>query len=142
MPNNPDHATAFYVSPTDPGLRVYAAVGLLKWLFGADYADVGASATPTTVERAGHQRQRVIGGPTSTVGATTYTLSPSGGGGKGINMVGKKLRLITDDNEEFSVRFSGTQARAAQMIYQGAENGESVRLIYSEKGRKIKRLAT
>jgi hypothetical protein len=56
-----------------PGGTLTASRGLLQAIWGPDLGGAASTPAAVSVSVSGHTRQRVIGGPTKTVSANTYT---------------------------------------------------------------------
>ena len=87
------------------------ALGNAKNLFGDDFDQITGAGVETTVSVAGHQRIRVIGGPSTTVSAHTYTYTQwptsEAGGARG----GEPVMLDWEGSDgEWTGRVSGSMA--------------------------------
>jgi hypothetical protein len=56
-----------------PGGTLTATRGLLQAVWGPDLGGAATDPAVATISVSGHTRQRVIGGPTKTISANTYT---------------------------------------------------------------------
>jgi hypothetical protein len=56
------------------GGYISATQGLLEALYGLDFADKSGAGSAVTITRKSHSRQRVIGGATKTVAATSFSV--------------------------------------------------------------------
>jgi hypothetical protein len=56
-----------------PGGTLTASLGLLRAIWGPDLGGQAAAPAVVSVSVSGHTRQRVIGGPTKTISANTYS---------------------------------------------------------------------
>lgn len=115
------------------GGSLTATRGLLEGMFGTNFAGLDAEPVVSTVSVTGYTRNRVIGGPSTSVGATTYTrtkypTSQAGGA------AGGEPIMINFAGDFWTARLSGShQDFAAFLVANGGPLTESI-FWKSEKG--------
>ena len=116
-----------------PGGSLTATRGLLEAIYGPDLTGAGGDSVPSTVSVSGHSRQRVIGGPSTSVAASSYVRNkfPTtvNGGAAG----GETIALLVG-GRYWSARLSGSHQAFASFL-QGASFFQDAPLFWrSEKG--------
>lgn len=116
-----------------PGGSLTATRGLLETMFGEDFAGLTNEPIVSTVSVTGYTRKRVIGGPSTSVAANTYTRSKyptsvSGGA------AGGEAIMINLDGDFWTARLSGSHQDFAAFL--AANDGPLTQSIFwkSEKG--------
>lgn len=116
-----------------PGGSLTATRGLLETMFGENFAGLTTEPITSTVSVSGHTRRRVIGGPTTSVAANTYTRNkyPSGGSG---GAAGGEAIMINLDGDYWSARLSGSHQDFSAFL--ASNSGPLTQSIFwkSEKG--------
>jgi len=136
MLNDPNHAQDTIVFGINPSRSISGDVGLLVWLFGSGYKSLGLQMQTMNATRAQHARQRVIGGPTTQVAASTYQYVRAATAVKGNAKCGKHLYIVTTDGT-YALRYSGPLKTAAFNIYGETVQLNSIRRIVSQRGTKV-----
>ena len=91
--------------------------GLLETLFGKDYAGLTGTSTTVNVAVKAHTRKRVIGGPSTNVGAYNYTYKqwPTS---EANNAAGGSIVLLDGDGTDgtWTVRVTGSMSDFASFL--------------------------
>jgi len=136
MLNDPNHAQDSIVFGINPSRSISGDVGLLIWLFGSNYKSLGLQMQTANATRAQHARQRVIGGPTTQVAASSYQYVRAALAVKGNAKCGKHLSVVTDDGT-YQLRYSGPLKTAAYNIFNNTGKKAHIRRIVSQRGTKV-----
>lgn len=117
-----------------PGGSLTATRGLLVALFGQDLVNAGLSGT-ASVSVKSHSRQRVIGGPSTSVSATSYTRkkfpAASSNGGSG----GEPIALLVN-GDWWTARLTGSHQDFNSWLEDSTWGSGQNALWRSEKGTK------
>lgn len=84
-----------------------ATVGLLEYLYGPNFGDNVGAGQSKSVSVKGHTRQRVIGGPSTSVAGYSYNYIDYPHRNKGTAATGQQIAIQTDDGV-FSARVGGS----------------------------------
>jgi hypothetical protein len=116
-----------------PGGSLTATQGLLEAIFGPDLTGAGDSVTTASVSVSGHSRVRVIGGPSKTVSAFSYSRKKYPVAVNGGAAGGEPIALLVN-GKWWTARLSGSHQEFADFLT-GASFFLSGALFWrSEKG--------
>lgn len=116
-----------------PGGSLTATQGLLEAIFGPNLTGAGDAVTTSTVSVSGHTRVRVIGGPSTSIGATNYVRKKYPVAVNGGAAGGEAIQLLVN-GKWWTARLSGSHQEFADFLT-GASFFLSGALFWrSEKG--------
>ena len=116
------------------GGSLYMTIGSLKSLFGENYEGLVSTAVDKTVTVKSHSRTRVIGGPTSQVGETTYTYKQWPTSESGLAAAGSVVYVSWPESDgEWVARVTGSFSSFGAFLQDKAQGPSFFR---SERGTK------
>ena len=95
------------ISVNFPGGSLTGPYGLIEAVFGQLVAESGGNAEPTQVQRGAYSIQRVIGGPTTSVAGSTYTLKKYPKAVNGGAAGGEAIKVL-HNGDWWTLRLSGS----------------------------------
>jgi hypothetical protein len=116
-----------------PGGSLTAKRGVLVSLFGPDLINTSALAT-RTVSRKAHSRVRVIGGPSTSVDATSFTAQRFPSAGTSPNATGESIRLLID-GDWWTARLSGSHQSFNKWLKDSTWGSGKAAMWRSQKGK-------
>lgn len=118
-----------------PGGSLTATRGLLQAMFGANLGGLTSEGQTQTVSVQGYTRTRVIGGPSTSVAANTYTRTkyPTTNSG---GAAGGEAIMIDLEGDKWTARLSGSHQAFAQFLLDNSGPLTQTITWSSEKGTK------
>lgn len=117
------------------GGSITATRGLLESMFGADFSGLSTDGEQVTVSVQGHTRRRVIGGPGTSIAATTYTRTKYPVGSSSTAAGGEAI-LVDFGGGKWTVRLSGSHQDFCAFLLANSGPLQGNLFWQSEKGTK------